>query len=215
MLAEAADRLALQEVVSVASFGDLVGLTAECDAVGVDIPIGLSESGRRTADVQARKLLGGARASSVFPSPIRAVLSCTGYREACDVSARLSGRMISKQTFALVPKIREANQTMTPALQRRVVEVHPEVSFRALNDSVTISVSKHLAAGVEYRESLLIPVFGEYLSLHPRPAGAQPHDLYDACAAAWTAWRVAQGTARRVPKTPEVDARGLRMEIVY
>ncbi len=44
---------------------------------------------------------------------------------------------------------------------------------------------------------------------------AAPDDLLDACAAAWTAGRVAKGAAERLPETPPTDARGLRMEIVF
>ena len=38
-------------------------------------------------------------------------------------------------------------------------------------------------------------------------------DLLDAVAAAWSAQRVAEGSAQRLPDTPPTDARGLRMEI--
>jgi predicted RNase H-like nuclease len=40
-------------------------------------------------------------------------------------------------------------------------------------------------------------------------------DLLDAYALAWTAWRIAQTRACRVPPRPEHDSRGLRMEIWY
>ena len=47
-------------------------------AVGVDIPIGLSDGPPRKCDVDARALLGDRR-SSVFPAPVRPVLGARSY----------------------------------------------------------------------------------------------------------------------------------------
>src|SRR5437870_3658001 len=47
----------------------------QCDAVGIDIPIGLPDAGPRACDVEARRRLGPRR-SSVFPAPRRALLPC-------------------------------------------------------------------------------------------------------------------------------------------
>jgi predicted RNase H-like nuclease len=49
--------------------------------LGIDIPIGLPESGPRLADALARQVLGS-RASSVFSTPIRAALEAEPYAEA-------------------------------------------------------------------------------------------------------------------------------------
>ena len=40
-------------------------------------------------------------------------------------------------------------------------------------------------------------------------------DLNDAFAALWTARKIACGQAQRIPALPDVDARGLRMEMWY
>jgi predicted RNase H-like nuclease len=45
--------------------------------------------------------------------------------------------------------------------------------------------------------------------------GAQPDDVLDAAIAAVTAHPICQGMAERLPREPEFDARGLRMEMVY
>src|SRR5713226_131348 len=55
----------------------------QLDVVAIDVPIGLTDSGPRACDVAARKMLGGKRASSVFPAPVRAALAATTYAEAC------------------------------------------------------------------------------------------------------------------------------------
>ena len=57
------------------------------------------------------------------------------------------------------------------------------------------------------------PVPGDWRDV--RCCRSAQDDLYDACAAAWTAGRIAYKTAQHLPDKPEFDARGLRMEIVY
>ncbi|MBA2520232.1 MAG: DUF429 domain-containing protein [Chloroflexia bacterium] len=44
---------------------------------------------------------------------------------------------------------------------------------------------------------------------------AKPDDILDAIVAAWTARRWAEGEGERLPAGPPVDARGLRMEMVF
>jgi predicted RNase H-like nuclease len=69
--------------VSVVVLGDLdpvVGALASGGivAAGIDIPIGLTASGPRSCDLEARRLLGPRR-SSVFPAPAREVLRAWSY----------------------------------------------------------------------------------------------------------------------------------------
>ena len=59
----------------------LINAHADAQVVGVDIPIGLSESGSREADVQARRFVGGRRACSIFSSPVRGVLDAASQPE--------------------------------------------------------------------------------------------------------------------------------------
>lgn len=212
---EAERFLFLESVQVVPSFRDMLDLTRDCVAVGVDIPIGLMGRDPRQPDREARGVLGSPRASSVFPAPVRAVLSCYGYREACDVSQAVCGKRISKQLFMILPKIREADAAMTPELQERIVEVHPEVCFWKMNGCVTVPASKHTQDGLAQRRALLSEWYTDDLSHRSYPARANLDDFLDACAAAWTASRVARGIAQRLPPDPARDERGLRMEIVY
>ena len=100
----AADGALHPRVEMVESFGAVLDLGFA--AVGVDMPFQLLEDGPRPDETEARRLLGPRR-SSIFPSPIRAVLDCIDYAEALEVSRRLSGRGLSKQAWNLVPKIIE------------------------------------------------------------------------------------------------------------
>lgn len=201
------------------SFRDVLSSASDCQAIAIDIPIGLSEDGRRQPDIEARKVLRPLRHNSVFPAPIRAVLNAPDYPEACSISARIrkDGKNISKQTYYLAKKIAEVDRVMSadPALQARVVEIHPEVSFWAMNGEQPLPDYKKTPDGEAERLQLLSTVFADDLSDIDTPIGASRDDLYDACAAAWTAGRFASGSAERLPSDPPLDAQGLRMEIVY
>ena len=210
------DRLLHILNISVApTFQQLLARTESCAAVGVDIPIGLSDNESRQADGAARRALSPLRASSVFPAPVRATLAAKSYEEACALSFAACGKKLSKQTYAILPKIREADQAMTPERQERIVEVHPEVSFCALNKMQPLAHSKKSPSGAQQREQLLAKVFEVDLACKAVREGVWLEDFFDACAAAWTARRLARGEAERLPPGPPVDKRGLRMEIVY
>src|SRR3712207_3159320 len=98
--------------------------------------IGLSDDGVRACDVLARELLRpyGA-ASSVFPTPVRAVLATDDYAEARALSRAATDppRAPSAQSFQLVKAIRSLDDVLGEPPAERVVEVHPELAFRALD----------------------------------------------------------------------------------
>jgi predicted RNase H-like nuclease len=76
------------------------------------MPIGLPERGPRACDLEARRLLGPGRASSVFPAPIRPVLVATSYDDACQIRLQVEGKKLSRQAWVIVPKIREVDDML-------------------------------------------------------------------------------------------------------
>ncbi len=194
--------------------------------IAVDIPIGFPErvvGAGRQCDCEVRKVLGK-RASSVFAPPARAALREADYRLACAAALAASdpARQISKQMFHLFPKIREVDGIMTPELQNRVYECHPEAAFWAMNGGAPLPEPKKLrnrmhAAGLDQRRALLAAQgFSEAFLRETafRGSEAGPDDFLDACACAWTAARIYRGEAVRFPRKPPLDAHGLRMEIL-
>ena len=208
-------RLALVAVSVAADFESLLALTRDCAAVAVDIPIGVNADWGRQADFEARKRLGSPRSSSVFPVPPRLLLQTSSYREANALSWRVFGRGLPAQAYGIMAKIREADQSMRPEFQDRVVESHPEVCFWSLAGDEPLLLSKRTPQGREARRRLLETVYGNSMRDWTPPRGAAWDDLYDACVLAWTASHVAAGTAVHLPRAPQRDERGLRMEIVY
>jgi predicted RNase H-like nuclease len=212
-LVEAGERLSLGEVFVVADFEARLAATGDCAAVAVDVPIGLSDDGQRLADFAARRLIGPRR-SSVFPPPARPLVDMADDYAALNAASKAIRAGISRQTFNILGKIRDADGCMTPELQDRVTESHPEVSFWALKQA-HLPWNKRHRDGRADRISLLESVYGVDVAQLKPPRGAAWDDLYDAAVLAWTAMRVANGTARRLPEEPQRDAQGLRMEIVY
>ncbi|ANY05588.1 DUF429 domain-containing protein [Pseudonocardia sp. HH130630-07] len=180
----------------------VLAATGGCDAVGVDIPLVLPTGpARRPAETLASARLGGAR-SSLFPTPPPAVLDAGSYPDACAAAQRVTGRRISVQTWNIVPKIRQFQQVTLPA---GVVEAHPELSFRTLAPAVAFA-SKKTARGAGQRIAALSGWADPAALLGDLPTGTRIDDALDALVCAWTAERVARGTAEYLG--PGRDDRG-------
>lgn len=184
------------------SLADAVETVPEARVFAVDIPIGLPERGARLADAEARRFIGP-RASSVFPAPIRLAVEAATYAEALNAARQLCGKGLSKQSYALRLKILEADTSARS--EARVYEVHPEVSFRAMAGR-PLRFPKRTWAGIVDRRELLVAA-GIIVPADIGDAGRGPaDDVLDAAAAAWSAQRIATGTAQRFPREPEWSA---------
>jgi predicted RNase H-like nuclease len=163
---------------------------ADAQVVAIDIPIGY---GPREADTAARALLTGA-ASTVFSTPTREALEKTFG----------PGLGVSAQAHALGPRIKHV--TVVAERDTRIYEVHPEVSFRAMNAWRPLSHRKKSAGGALERIALLN---GQGIALdHLDVAGSVPlDDVVDAAAAAWTAYRIGLRIAEAVPAAAHHGAR--------
>jgi len=167
-------------------------LLVDAEVVAVDIPIGMPASEPRPADVAARRFVGP-RASSVFNTPPRAVLEAVSYADARTVALQLTGRSVSAQSYALARRILEVDgYALTDT---RVIEVHPEVSFRELARRPLRS--KHTSDGLAERRRLLEEAGVELPAAAPR---IREPDLLDATIVAWTAARYARGEALPLPE---------------
>ncbi len=179
--------------------------------VGIDIPIGLPDQGRRRCDVEARRLVG-ARRSSVFPAPPRAALAATTYPEALTLARAATGIGLSQQTFRLIPKIREVDERLSPGLSDRVVEMHPEGVFAALAGRPLHS-PKRTAEGRRLRTRLLAGSIPTLECSPQTPTGASADDVLDALANLVCARAHVAGQTTRLGDG-SYDRRGLPMQIV-
>ena len=175
-----ADDLLLRPVET--DFADL----DDVEVVAIDVPIGF---GPREADRAARMFLTGT-ASVVFATPPRDVLE----------APFAPGLGVSAQAHSLGPRILHVIELARH--DRRFHEVHPEVSFRAMNGGQALGHRKKSAGGALKRLELLRAA-GIDLNEIEGSGSAPLDDVLDAGAAAWSAHRIANGTAKSLPDPPE------------
>jgi predicted RNase H-like nuclease len=137
---------------------------------------------------------------------------------------QVRGYGMSRQAFGILPKIRELDDLITPAHQTIVYEAHPELAFMQLTGAPMQHNKKTAAGRAERLEALrrdAVPCYAALpaalqraLHTYPRTRVAYD-DLLDACVLLKTSYRLATAQAQRLPATPGLDAKGLRMEICY
>ena len=215
-----------ETIWDVSIFPDIAGLCDRYKGVAlilIDIPIGLPDTGskERCCDTGARRLLGPKRGSSVFPVPCRSAVYAD-ITKASDINEKLTGRRLSRQALGITAKIRQVDQLLLAQKAAKLVikETHPEVCFWALNNRKPIESSKRKEQGFLERRKILRRVYpytqallDHALQKFPRSKVARD-DVLDALVAAITASKGRQGLLS-IPERPEVDSKGLPMEIVY
>ncbi len=204
------------------TFAELWSALGHAGRILVDMPIGLPGKGARRCDLEARRVLGPRLGSRVFPCPGRAALSAGDYAEACQNNQRQLGRKLSKQSYFLLPKIRECDTLLqsNPTARAKIFEAHPEACFAGLAGGSGLRASKKTAEGQAQRVGLLKdcqrglgPCIQGILE-QTRRVELLPDDALDAAVLAYAAsvakrWRV-------LPEEgpPEFDETGLPMRIV-
>jgi predicted RNase H-like nuclease len=138
------------------------------------------------------------------------VFEATTYSEAAALSLELRGLGISRQMYALRNKLLEVNR-LRP--MPHLIEVHPEVSFRAMTGADL--APKSTWNGLMARRRLLERAGIRIPSRLPAVSLSRPDDVLDAAAAAWSAQRFAQGIAGRLPAEPEAGHDGRDIAIWY
>ena len=177
----------------------LPSLVPDAAVVAIDIPIVIPEAAR-SAEAALRSFLGPRR-SSVFATPPQAAMDADDYASANRAARAATGKGISRQAWALVPKIREA-VAWIPEAGIPVIEAHPEGCFAALLGAPA-SASKKTWAGMTQRLGALTAAGFELSDIDETAArAALTDDLLDAAVTAWTAARFHRGEARSFPPRP-------------
>lgn len=185
----------------------LIARVPDASCIGVDMPIGLPAV-EREADVLARKYVGRRR-SSVFMTPPREMLEAPTYAAANAIAPEITGgKKISQQAWALRDNL--ALVERLAAEDPRVIEVHPEVSFRAMAGH-ELEYAKGTWNGQGLRLSCLASE-GIVLPDHLDEGGDVPvADVLDAAAAAWSARRYTRHDACSFP----AGARRRQHEVIW
>lgn len=202
-------------------FRGLLELTSSCDAVAIDIPIGLPEgSERRVCDMAAKDTLGKDGRDRVFYAPPREALKSRTPEAFQRLCRKFTGKGAGYPVWGLVPKLREVDKAMTPELQRRVIEYHPELAWHRLAGRTL--ESKHTEKGILQRQKLFRGKVRGLKSIVQWPArlgrAGRLDDVLDATIGLAVAEDFRSGCTppRRLPTDrPPTDIRGLRMEIWF
>ena len=194
----------------------------------VDIPIGLisgkdaDNPKQKTRDTETamRKFLKK-RHVCVFNTPCRQALDTideNDYWLASDVNRKILGVKLTKQTFYIMEKIREADVIVQKLGQDKIREGHPEVSFKVLaNDKVLNLENKKTNGGKKQRIDFLEGAGFNCTNLKqhlPNHKPAKLDDLLDAAVLAWSATRWKNNEHKSFPSTPKKDSKNLEM-VVY
>jgi predicted RNase H-like nuclease len=119
----------------------------------------------------------------------------------------MTGVGVSLQAYGMRNRIFEVEPFARS--NRHMVEVHPELSFAALNGGQPVNESKVSWSGIPFRRALL-EAAGIFLPDDLNEANrVPPNDVLDAGAASWTALRILQGKSETLPNPPELDAEGI------
>ena len=150
------------------------------------------------------------------------------YQLASGNNKEVTGRRLSYQAFALVPKIHDADELLRENNKARniICEVHPELCFWGLNDEHPMKHNKKRLAGRRERLSILQECWlqtkaamDDICGLFRRNQVAYD-DIADAMVAAVTA-RARRHPLQRLPTEPPppddppLDAEGLPMQMIW
>lgn len=162
------------------------------------------------------------KASSVFNTPCRQAVDESDYPNASNVNFKIMGRKLTKQSFAIMPKIKELDSFLHnhPKWKNRILESHPEYCFFLLNAGAPIPENKQTTEGSMKRRNILNKYYSEcdgllemFKSKYPT-LSAKTDDFLDALALAVIGGIGLKTGYHSIPKCPSVDARGIKMQII-
>ena len=174
--------------------------------VVIDMPIELNKKNYlRECDILAKKYLGKDFQSSIFIPPLKRVLECSTYQEANELSKKMVGKGLSKQSWYLKSKINEVQ--LLSKLSNKIYEGHPECSFKMLKNE-TLKAKKKSVSGIFERLDLLKGVGLDPLSVKlnlKNNSSIKIDDVLDSMVLFKTALRIVEGNYLCLEKTEITD----------
>jgi predicted RNase H-like nuclease len=200
----------------VPTFREILESVPSYAAIAVHIPVGLpavATTGGRSAEREARRLLGFPRRGAILSAPTRRALAASDDYEK---ASALNGGHLDYITWRMLPKVREIADEVQSYHQRTVFEVSPELTYFSINGNRPMRYPKRTYVGQgERREVLGNRVQGIQNIFNAQLPRVRHWHLTDVAADLWTARRILGKGIHRLPEQPEWNDDGLRMEIVY
>lgn len=200
------------------SIGKIIEEYPKFSAFLIDMVIGLRDSLEQIRpDDMARKELKP-RGSTLFPVPSRSAVYQDTYDEQKKANIGTLGKSLSKQSSAIISKIREMDEFISahPEYRNKIDESHPELTFARLNGSVLLTKKKD-PEGIDERIRIIkrflpgIKIPDLYVKAKEFKCNAD--DLADAIGLAVVARLKTQGMCETIPENPEMDSNGLYMRL--
>ncbi|MCD4654394.1 DUF429 domain-containing protein [bacterium] len=195
------------------------------EQVLINMPIGMRSINckDRLCDIEARKILAPSMSSTVIAVPCRKALKIDTYTEASAMNYACAGRTLNRQTWNMMPKIREVDLYIRrrQGMGKKIREIHPEIVFWSLNGKIPMKYPWNTEEGIVERIAVLKPYFSYtseladsiFQSTNYGQGLVVKADVLGAIAAAVTA--TFKGSLKTIPKQPETDTRNLSKELVY
>jgi predicted RNase H-like nuclease len=185
------------------------------DRAGIDIPIGMTDDGKRDCDLEARQRLRP-HTSRVFTGARRWLWQEFSDPDKANAeAARRKQTKVSRQLWHIGKKIIEVDAFVCANAAHDIREVHPELVFLRLNGGTPLARKKSEEGDAIRRRLLERAGFRElerWLTETRIGTGAKRDDVLDACAVAIAA-RAPDGC---VPDgRPPRDGHGLPMQIWF
>jgi predicted RNase H-like nuclease len=201
---------------------EIISAYASCDHILIDMPIGLPENVHDLRpDSAARKILKG-KASSIFNTPCRQAVYAETYSGANEVNRQVMGKGLSRQSFAICPKIKEIDEFLSnnPRYKNKLLESHPELCFAMLNSGVPILENKKTDEGIKRRIELLSQYYDLTKDVISSARTNQKlknsiDDVIDALCLAVTGMVGIEKGLGSIPGDPIEDKHNILMQMVY
>ncbi len=214
------------EILNLVQIAELLELPYNIDLALIDIPLGLGSSQvQRDVESLARHMLRPIRHASVFSPPVREAIRQESYEMASRTNRSITGKKITIQTWNIVPKIRELDRILldNPWLKERLLEAHPEICFKFLNQGRIPEYRKREPGqiGIEERVNILNQFFADSESFYRSAligldsSRVRPDDLVDALGLCVTATMGAKYGLRRLREESITDDHNIEMNMRY
>lgn len=137
------------------NISELIKDNEDLKRILIDIPIGLSSKKlERTIEKNLRSELKN-RHSSVFNPPCREALYEKDYLTAKQKNIEIEGKSFSIQSYNISNKIKEIDEYLRGNPQIEIIESHPELCFKYLNNGNVLLSKKSKYNGLQERKNIL------------------------------------------------------------
>ncbi len=137
------------------NISELINDNKDLERILIDIPLGLgSKKVKRTVERELRSELKF-KHSSVFNPPCREALYENDYIAAKQKNIEVEGRSLSIQSFNISNKIKELDELLKKKPNLEIIESHPELCFKYLNNGNVVLSKKSKHNGLSERKKIL------------------------------------------------------------